>query len=256
MSAGLLRRGFLLPLMGVVLIGLLLPIGVARLSAAARKQAIDIRVPLRQLQDDRIPSFRLRRDLEILAVGPEWLGTSEMIIVAAEPVAGGHPFPKDDPDRMPTLFVSYYSDPDETIPHTPEVCYDQAGATIREIDRVPITVAGRDDGPHRARRIIADRAGTPTRVVLYVLYHNGRILNDRQQVRRAMAIPGDAYTYFAKIEAVVPVVPGLTEAEAEQFARTLLEEAIPAVAAGHLPTDASIGPGAADAAATADASAD
>ena len=75
MTAGLLRRGFLLPLMGVVLIGLLLPIGVARLSAAARKQAIDIRVPLRQLQDDRIASFRLRRDLEILAVGPEWLGT-------------------------------------------------------------------------------------------------------------------------------------------------------------------------------------
>jgi hypothetical protein len=237
---GLFRPGFVAVFVAVLAIGIGLPVGVRQLTAAARKEAIDIRVPLQQLRDDALPSFRLRRDLQIDTVGPEWLGTSEMIIVPLEPRDPQIAIAGDSAARLPTLFISYYSDPDETIPHTPEVCYDQAGASIRGVARVPITVAGRDDGPHEAKRIIADRTGTPTRVVLYVLYHNGKVLNDRQQVRRAMAIPGDTRTYFAKIEAVVPVGSTMSEDEAEATARRILEEAIPVVAAEHLPPDAAV----------------
>ncbi len=244
----LLRPGFLVPFACVVLIGLLLPFGTQRLVAAARKDAIDIRVPLAQLRDEAIPSFRLRHDVQIDTVGPEWLGTEESIILPVEPRPGADvpsAYRSSDPNRLPILFVTYYSDPEETIPHTPEVCYDQAGASLRDVARVPIELPGRDDGPHRAKRIIADREDGSTRVVLYVLYHNGRVLNDRQQVRLAMALPGDVHTYFAKVEAVAPVLPGVTEAEAEAVARRILEEAIPVVAREHMPPDEIVRGGAA-----------
>lgn len=235
MTSALTSKRFLAAFAIVMLVGFGLPFGVDQLVLAARKDAIDIRRPLATIEPDVLPSFTLRRDLFIDAAGPEWVGTEEMIIYPAEPLDPKWPGRRS-ASTLPTLFVTYYSDPDETIPHTPEVCYVQAGSAITSATLAPINIAGRDDNPERAKRLLIER-GDDRRIVMYVLYHNGKVLDDRAQVRLAMALPGADRTYFAKIETVQPITPNVDEAAAERIATQLLEEAIAAVSAEHLPFD-------------------
>jgi hypothetical protein len=43
--------------------------------------------------------------------------------------------------------VSYYSDPRDTVPHTPEICYRQGGSVVRSIEVVDVEVPGLETGP-------------------------------------------------------------------------------------------------------------
>ncbi len=136
------------------------------------------------------------------------------------------------------LFVTYYNDPRDTVPHTPEVCYRQAGATVNAITPVYLHVDGIDPtGPKRikARLLDLEKAGL-REVLVYVFCCNGRFYDDRLWVRMALGMPGDGYTYFSKIEVLTACPQGESFADAAERCKLLLREALP-ILTEHFPAN-------------------
>ena len=134
------------------------------------------------------------------------------------------------------LFVTYYSDPRDTIPHTPEVCYRQGGAVVWSIETVSLEVPGigGETAEIDAKVLEIEQEGRQIALV-YVFCSNGRFYHDRERVRMAIALPGDKYTYFSKIEAVTLCPPETTFAVGVERCKRLLSEALPVLLEEHYP---------------------
>ena len=81
-------------------------------------------------------------------------------------------------------------------------------------------------------------------LLLYTFVSNGRFYSDREKLRLAIALPGETYTYFSKIE-VVGVIPiGQDDRQVYERCRKLLDEVLPILLEEHYPRDADLRPGA------------
>jgi len=226
-------RVFLASLVLVLVTGAGVPALVAGLAERFGKQAIDPRLTLHAFDTGALPSFRHVPSVRVIGSGPEWVGTEEMFSLAFEPrewdAAQG--------DR-PTLvlFVTYYSDPDDTIPHTPEVCYRQAGGEVRRMITTSVDIPGREDTPVRAYALDIG-VGDQDYSVVYFFYHNGRIVHDRERLRFIMSMPGDRYTYFSKVETATIRSPAMSFEDSIAPLVGLISEAVTELAAHHFPRD-------------------
>lgn len=193
-------------------------------------------IPLRRLLSDfdvaALHSFRVPDDPFRLEISPADVGTEHYLWLDLEEN------PKSDLVQALWLVVTYYSDPRDKVPHTPEVCYRQMGTTVENLATVPVEASGIGArSPVRASRmdlVQGDRRG----VLVYVFCANGDYYYDREQVRWRIGTPGDRYVYFSKIEAIAWHVGDA--AYAEEAVKKLLSEALTALAAEHFPTDADL----------------
>jgi hypothetical protein len=137
------------------------------------------------------------------------------------------------------LFVTYYSNQRETIPHTPEVCYRQAGALVNSSSNVQLALPPKE-GDSAVRTVEAKlldiQADGTRRALVYVLCCEGAYRNDRESARIALGMPGNRRTYFSKIEASAILSEGEDFPAAAQRARKLLESVIPELERTHFPT--------------------
>jgi len=144
-------------------------------------------------------------------------------------------------DSKLLLFVTYYSDPRDRVPHTPEVCYRQGSATVQNMRTIaverPAAMAG--TGPLAARLIDVSQPGVEL-AVMYLIYCNGKVYHDREQVRWSIGMPGDAYTYFSKVEVVVRVMSDAEYDERIEQAVLLLKEGLQQLITTHYPSDAAL----------------
>lgn len=149
----------------------------------------------------------------------------------------GEPAIGQDDGRL-ELFVTYYSNPRDQIPHTPEVCARQAGATVLRIGRESLTLTGGDGTSKTVELtlVMTELSGTEI-VTLYCFCCEGRFHPDRESTRLCLAMPGNARTYFAKIEATARCTAGRDASSATSLLLRLLAEAIPILEREHLPTD-------------------
>jgi len=200
-----------------------------------RKKSIDLRRRLVEFDATGLPSFYLAADPVARDVPLDDVGTEDLLFIRLE-------------DRKARsgaaeamLFVTYYSDPDDKVPHTPEVCYRQGGAVVEEMRTITLdTPELAPEHPRIDARFLrmSQRGGADKVIVVYVFHVNGEFRYDREQVRWLIAWPGDPYSYFSKVEAVVHYPPGADPAIAAERATRLLREALPSLLTRYYPETA------------------
>ncbi|MHC4948333.1 MAG: exosortase-associated EpsI family protein [Planctomycetota bacterium] len=217
--------------LAVLLAGLLgLQPGMAALARAFSKERIELRRPLDASAFERLPSFRPDPDIRRHDATVEAIGTKDWLSMGFR-----------ERDAAPgtgevLLLVTYYSNPRDTVPHTPEVCYEQAGALVTSIEDVVVDTPGLGpDRPTVDARLLGIRFRLD-QVLLYTFCCNGDFYADRQQVRVRIGLPGERYTYFAKIEAMAILLPGEDASTVADRCRRLLDEVLAVLLADHFPT--------------------
>ncbi len=119
------------------------------------KEPISLRRSLDEFDAARLASFRVVTDGTAFdtAVSDD-VGTDDALRLVVEK-KGAATEGRRELDTL--LFVTYYNDPRDTIPHTPEVCYRQDGATVNAITPVYLDVDGIDPtGPKRIKARLLD----------------------------------------------------------------------------------------------------
>ena len=220
--------GFLLPLAILAAAALGLRPGLEALARHYQKEPIAIRKSLKEFDISRLPSFRtgwVRSDIP-----PDEIETDEYLIVRlSRAVPAGE-------RAAVVLFVTYYSDPRSKVPHTPDVCYRQGGATIEQMKNIIIDVPELAQSPRVKARLLLLREKTERKVVVFCFCADGRFKHSREQVRWIIGKPGNRHVYFSKIETVAGYpMDGSPEAAIELCTR-LFREAVPILVTEHFPT--------------------
>jgi len=195
-----------------------------------RKERIPLRRPLAQFDPASLRSFR-----EMTQAPPQhfsWkdVGTDEFFYGDLEETGtSGRP-------QWAGLLVTYYSDPEDKVPHTPEVCYRQGGVVVTDVTTTTVETPelGPDCPSIQARTMHLDQ-GDRIGVLAYVFVANGEFLYDRDQVRWIISRPGDRYVYFSKVEAVADYSRGGDPAPAYERCKRLLSEVLPILVRDYFP---------------------
>lgn len=202
------------------------------------KEPIAVRRPLDQFDTAAIASFRTVTDDPSFKIEVDPIvGTDDAVRRVFQPRAGAER--RRDEDTL--LFVTYYNDPRDTIPHTPEVCYRQVGSIVHSIKTITIPVRGLGPEPVdvQARLLDLEPPGWHGALV-YVFVCNGRFYHDRKSVRWAIGWPGDKRIYFSKVEVVSRCGPGDDCRAALERATAVLAEALPVLMRDHFPATADV----------------
>ncbi|MCB9850181.1 MAG: exosortase-associated EpsI family protein [Phycisphaerales bacterium] len=205
---------------------------LTNLAERYRKTSIMPRQPLANFSAECLPSFKPAPEGSpfIDHQSDNDVGTDDILLLRLQEAGA------DGLDGQVLLFVTYYSDPDDKVPHTPEVCYRQIGGVVRSIGSAPITLsASRSPKQTTARSVVIEEPAVDA-VIAYLFCTNGRFETSRNAVRLAMGLPGDKRVYFCKIEAVTSSPRGADADPAMARCRKLLGEAIPVLINDFLPT--------------------
>jgi len=117
--------------------------------------------------------------------------------------------PAQDPTRLASVFVSYYTGQPDKVPHTPDRCYVAAGAEPLGTQTVRLRVPGVGaPGAELPVQVVQFRqwqrqsaADDGVVTVLYFFHTNGRYVTTRGEVRWAMLKDlFQRYAYYAKVE--------------------------------------------------------
>ena len=229
-------RGFFSPVfvVGCIILALAaigLEPALGKLIRDFSKEPIATRKPLDEIDTSRFGSLARVVDNPIFETElSEFLGAEDAVRICFEEPGNTVP------ELQTLLFVTYYSDPRDTIPHTPEVCYRQGGATVRRILLEPVDLPALGPDARITAQLLDLEQGGWEQVLLYVFYSNGKFYNDRLKVRLAMGMPGDRYVYFSKIEVLSAVPPETDFQDAVDRCKRLMQEALPVLVADHFPT--------------------
>jgi hypothetical protein len=198
-----------------------------------RKTPIGLRVPLAEFNVEALPSFKLPptdSPFEIPISNEEVGGDDMLSLRVQERGAFGM-------DGQAYLVVSYYSDPEYRIRHTPEICYRMLGATIRSIATSELTFKDRSGHSTRVkvRTVMADEKGA-TAVIAYIFSANARFFTSRNEIRLVKGIPGDKRWFVSKIEVVARAEHDQDPGLALERCLKLLAESLPELVDRHLPS--------------------
>lgn len=201
-----------------------------RLEARYRKEPIAIRRPLAQLDAARLPSFiPTHRPPKFSGVLRD-VGTDEILLKNFEFRQG------QGPGRDVILFVTYYADPNDKVPHTPEVCYRQSDTIIEQFTTTTLEVpALASQHPQIQAHMLIMRQPKSTAAIVYLFAVSGEFKYDREQVRWVLGRPGLKRGYFSKIEAISPFAVGEDPSQAIERSRRMLQEALPVLVEDHYP---------------------
>ncbi|MBN2271424.1 MAG: exosortase-associated EpsI family protein [Sedimentisphaerales bacterium] len=202
--------------------------GVRALAERYAKEPIAVRKPLSEFDTSRLPSFAegwTREDIP-----PEEIETDEFAIIrlTRRNIAQG---PKE-----VVLFVTYYSDPKSKVPHTPDVCYRQGGAILKEMKNITIDVPGLARGREVKARLLLFEQQTYNQAVIFCFFADGRFRHSREQVRWLIGMPGNRHVYFSKIETAANYPKDASPDSAVELCKTLFREAVPLLISEHFPT--------------------
>lgn len=202
-----------------------------KLSIYYEKTSIAIRRPLKDFDISRLPSFKTGWEYKWLTAPVEDVGTDEYVHIAF--IKGRHSLSL----SRAELFVTYYSDPQDKVPHTPEVCARQAGAIVRKLSTIMLDIPqlAPENQRIKARLLFLEYQKFNT-VVIYVFCVEGQFKYSREQVRWMMAMPGNKHVYFSKIDAAIRYPTDGDPDEVVPLCKQLICEAIPLFVAEYFPS--------------------
>ena len=226
---------FWIPVLILTVSALALRPGLEQLSERYTKQPAELQKPLQEFDITRLPSFQ--KDWKVVPA-TEFLGgigTEDVALIKLESKNS-----KQVPSYL-TLFVTYYNQPGDKVPHTPDVCARQGGAVLLRNERVQLDLP-ETLSAHSPLEINLLRLEEPVfdSIVLFFFSVEGQFKAGRNQVRWAISKPGNRYTYFSKIEVVAsfPAKDDRLQTEETSFdlSRQLLYEALPILVNEHFPS--------------------
>lgn len=203
--------------------------GLGVLAKYYKKEPIPIRLPLKEFDISELPSFRdgwVKTDIP-----HEEIGTDEYLIIKLDKKAGSKE------QQVVALFVTFYSNPQDKVPHTPEVCYRQGGATLKTM--TTITIDTPELAPQHSQikcRFLIFQMPKWSQVVIYCFYVEGEFRYSREQTRWLMGKPGNHYSYFSKIEVTSTFPIGGDPTQATEMCKTLFRETLAVLVNNHFPT--------------------
>lgn len=213
----------------MAVLGIGIPPALSAIKAHFAKEPIDLRRTLHEFDPDRVPTFVTTDAWAPPSVDPRSLGTEEFYTEVFRP--------REDRDGSYALLLTFYNDPEDSIPHTPEVCYRQIGSVVDRMTRTKVKMA---DLGEVDVRVLDISQGPHHLLIVYSIVHNGQAFYEREQVRLAMGIPGDKFTYFTKVEVATEVRRNQTREEALEKACRLLSESFEILREDYLPLDADL----------------
>jgi len=233
-TAGNRSKRWIFPICVVLLV--LAAVGIdpvlSALKAHYQKTSIQPLAPLAEFDVARLPSFKLATGdspFEIPHSDDEVGGDDMLSLRVQERTATGLA-------GQAYLVVTYYSDPEDSVPHTPEVCYRLLGAKIKSVaskrleldsNALPASIV--------VRTVVAEESGA-TAVIAFAFCANAQYFTQRNEVRLEMGMPGDKRWYFAKIEVVARADSGEDTAPVLDRCLRLMGEALPELAMHYFPS--------------------
>lgn len=112
--------------------------------------------------------------------------------------------PNNDPTRLMTLFVTYYTGDPDQVPHVPDVCYVGGGHESVSAENLVVSVPGigqnSDKLPIRVLEFTQGKFLGGVKPVMYFFSVNGGYTETRAGARKALADIRERYAYFSKVE--------------------------------------------------------
>lgn len=222
---------FLLGVIILVLSTLFLRPSLAHLEEYYRKKPIAIRQKLGLFPVSELPSFKEGWHISSHEAPVEDMGTDEyvhLLMLRKEKNLF--------PEHM-EFFVTYYSDPEDQVPHTPDVCSRQAGDVVLQMKPVSLScrVGQKEYTPQGWCLLLEQTEGVL--VDVFVFYVDGHFRRDRQAVRWDIFKPGNRHVFFSKIEVAVKISRLEDTEEALQWCKRLFAEAAPILIEKHFPSE-------------------
>ncbi len=203
-----------------------------------KKERLDLKAPLPELNQTRLLPYRLVGSDRIPKEEVEALGTDEYIRWRLQDTSVS----RDDPFHWVTLFVTYYSGQPDQVPHVPEECFLGGGyqqlANVDSAVKVPALGDGRSNVPVRMLTFKKDSAigGAWAPTVIYLFSVNGEFVASRNSVRWALSNPLQRYGYFSKVEVSYGQQEGQRDSQQNlKAAERLLNKVLPALVEDHWP---------------------
>jgi len=226
---------FLLSAVILIVAAVALQPGTKALAKKYEKKPMAIRKPLSAFDISRLPSFQTGWKYSWGREQIEDIGTAEYMHIILNR-KGLIPEPK-----QVELLVTYYNNPRDKVPHTPDVCSRQEGAIIRKLSTLILDVPALADKHSKIKcRLVIMDFETVSFADIYLFFVEGKFRHTREQVRWDLGKPGNSRTYFSKIEAAVVFPTGGDPSHAIQACKTMLAEALPILLSEHFPTDEQI----------------
>ena len=136
------------------------------------------------------------------------------------------------------IVVSYYSNPREKVPHTPDVCSRQGGAITKELTNTTINIPDLKKAGYPQEveaRLYLFRFKDHNTVAVYCFFVEGEFMTSRGEARWKIALPGNRYTYYSLITAEAHYPLDGEPDDAIKRAKTLFAEAIPILVTEYFP---------------------
>ena len=231
----LLTGSFVVTAVVLVVAALTLRPALAALAKRYAKTPASIRRPLQDFDISRLPSFGNDWESTAVPIPPDQIGTDQCVYLILR-----HRDKTAIPNRI-EFFVTYYNDPREKVPHTPDVCSRQGGAIVLgQTTTVLKTPELAPEHPEiQARLLTYSQRGSEV-IDIYVFYVEGQFKYTRGQVRWVIGMPGNRRTFFSKIEAVVPVPNPANRPESVAMLKKFLCQAIPILLTEYFPDTESL----------------
>ncbi|UCE59616.1 MAG: exosortase-associated EpsI family protein [Phycisphaerales bacterium] len=198
------------------------------------KLPIALRAPLSALRVDALSPYRVVDRTILTPEVVDALGTDRYVSWLLEDTS----LSNDDPLRLVSLFVTYYSGGRDLVPHTPDVCYLGSGyEPAQGHENLTVEVASLKPTfasvPVRVctfvQTAVFDRR---KRTVVYTFHCNGRFTATRNGVRVSINNPRNTYAYFSKVEISFPKA---TRTESVEGAAKIFDRVLPVLMEDHWP---------------------
>jgi len=207
---------------------------IAALNDYYTKLPIAIRRPLNTFDPKRLATVGPDWGVNRLTFPPETLETNEYACIELD---------RPGPSKVSVegrLDVLYFSQPGSKVPHTPDVCWRQGGAVIKDLTFIKLDVPGLPE--HSPVEVCSFTAHWPRyeEAMVFCFFVEGKFRARRRAVRWRLGMPGNRYTYFAQIRASGFYKTPQDAQAARQLAKKLLTEALPILVREYFPTDEQI----------------
>jgi len=132
LSPRLLSIPFCLTVLFLLGAALFLRPAVNSLSKAYQKSPAKLRKSMKEFSPLSLPNFKTGWKISYQNAQIEDLGTDQYLHILFDRINKNV-----EPQHM-ELFLTYYNNPEDKVPHTPDVCSRQAGAVTKEISSIDL----------------------------------------------------------------------------------------------------------------------
>lgn len=139
-------------------------------------------------------------------------------------------------DALVNLFITYYTNVQDQVPHVPEECNPQAGLIPAGDDSLEFHLDSiGEDIAVRRLGFLPKKEVEAKNVVYYTINVNGSFHSGRQTARLRMGDPFDTHLYYSKVEIMFPGRETVDDPAIDRRATELMDAAVGILFRDHWP---------------------